>query len=349
MKKLFLLLLLALACSHLSAQKLPHIIILATGGTIAGKGASVDKSGYTAGVTAIQDMINAVPGIEKLATLSGEQICNIGSQDMTIDIWIKLNRRINEIFKNNEADAIVITHGTDTQEETAYFLSLTIRYDNPVVITGSMRPSTGMSADGPKNLYDAVTVAASPLSKGRGVMVSFNESIFSGREVVKTNTTHVNAFTSPNTGPIGLVYDGKVNYYGENLRSSNKNTPFDISGLTKLPDVAVVELFADASDVAVSAYTNAGIDGIVIAGLGNGNLNKINTEAIKKSIVKGIVICRATRVSTGRVILHDETDDAKLGTIVADDLNPQKARILLMLGLTQTKDRKVLQNYFFKY
>jgi L-asparaginase len=349
MKKILCILIVALICSNLFAEQLPRVIILATGGTIAGKGTSASTSGYTAGVTPIQDMINAVPGIEKLATLSGEQICNIGSQDMTVDIWIKLNKRINEIFKKNEADAIVITHGTDTQEETAYFLSLTIRYDNPVVITGSMRPSTGMSADGPKNLFDAVTVAANPLSKGRGVMVSFNESIFSGREVVKTNTTHVNAFTAPNTGPIGQVYDGKVNYYSEEQRSSNKKTPFDISGMTKLPNVVVVELFADVSDVAVNAYTNAGVDGIVIAGLGNGNLNKINTEAVTRSIGKGIIVCRATRVATGRVILHDETDDEKLGTIVADDLNPQKARILLMLGLTQTKDKHTLQDYFFKY
>jgi L-asparaginase len=334
---------------NLFAQKLPRVIILATGGTIAGQGTSANAAGYTAGVTPIKDMMAAVPGIEKLATLKGEQICNIGSQDMTVDIWLKLAKRINEIFKNDEADAIVITHGTDTQEETAYFLSLTDRYDKPVVLTGSMRAGTAMSADGPENLYEAVQVAASPKSKDKGVMVAINGSIFNGREVVKTNTTHMNAFTAPNAGPIGQVMGDVVIYYTAELRPANKKTPFDVTNLSKLPNVVVVELFADASDVAMNAYINAGVDGIVTAGLGDGNMNKINLDATTLAVSKGIIVCRASRVPTGRVKLHDEIDDDKLGTIVGDDLNPQKARILLMLGLTQTKDRKVLQDYFFTY
>ena len=166
MKKLTCLLVILFIGVIVYAQKLPRIKILATGGTIAGKGASADRAAYKAGSLPIKDLIDAVPGIDKVAEISGEQISNVGSQDMSVDIWIKLNKRINEIFKNNEADGIVITHGTDTQEETAYFLNLTVRYDLPVVLTGSMRPATAMSADGPKNLYDAVTVAASPNSKG---------------------------------------------------------------------------------------------------------------------------------------------------------------------------------------
>ncbi len=349
MKKVFSILISILICANLFAQQLPHVIILATGGTIAGKGTSATAAGYKAGVTPIKDMIDAVPGLDKLAILSGEQISNIGSQDMTVGIWLKLAKRINQIFKNHEADAVVVTHGTDTMEETAYFLSLTNRYDNPVVLTGSMRAGTAMSADGPKNLYDAVQVAASSLSKGKGVMVVFNGSIFDAREVVKTNTTHVNAFTSPNNGPIGQVLGTTIRYYTNELRDANKNTPFDVTGLDKLPNVVVVELFADISDVAINAYVKAGVDGIVTAGLGDGNLNKINTAAVIQAISKGVVVCRSTRVPSGRVILHDETDDAKLGTIVGDDLNPQKVRILLMLGLTQTKDKAVLQNYFFKF
>jgi L-asparaginase len=349
MKKLLSLLFAALICSHLFAQRLPRIIILATGGTIAGKGTSVNAAGYTAGVVPIQDLIAAVPGIDKLAKLSAEQISNVGSQDMTVDIWLKLGKRIDEIFKTDAADGVVVTHGTDTMEETAYFLSLTGRYANPVVLTGSMRAGSAMSADGPENLYEAVQVAASPESKGKGVMVAINGSIFDAREVVKTNTTHVNAFTSPNTGPIGQVMGTVVVYYTKELREENKNTPFDITGLTKLPNVAVVELYADASNVGVNAQVQAGIDGLVIAGLGDGNLNKTNTDAVSAAIGKGIAVCRSSRVPTGRVILNDETDDAKLGTIVASDLNPQKARILLMLGLTRTKDTKVLQSYFFKY
>jgi L-asparaginase len=349
MKKLILaaLFLSLYICSF--SQKLPRIKILATGGTIAGKGASADRAAYTAGELPIKDLIDAVPGLDKVADISGEQISNVGSQDMTVDIWIKLNKRINEIFKNKEADGVVITHGTDTQEETAYFLNLTVRYDNPVVLTGSMRPSTAISADGPKNLYDAVTVAASTWSKGRGVLVVFNERIFDGREAEKTSTTNVDGFSAPNTGPIGQVYDGKVMYYAKEQRVSNHQTPFDITGLTKLPRVAVVELYCDAPATALNAYAADGVDGIVTSGLGNGNLNKVNMTAVASAIQKGIVVCRSTRVPTGRVVLHDEIDDEKLGTIVADDLSSQKARILLMLGLTITKDKQKLQEFFFKY
>lgn len=348
MKKIIVTTLAALISLSVFAQ-LPKVIILATGGTIAGQGASADRSAYTSGQVSVHDLIAAVPGIDKIADLSAEQISNVGSQDMTEDIWLKLNKRINEIFAKHLADAVVVTHGTDTMEETAYFLNLTLRYDNPVVLTGSMRPSTAISADGPKNLYDAVTVAASPLSKGHGVVISFNESIFDGREAVKFNTTHVNAFVAPNAGPIGQVYDGKVIYYAKSITRSDKHTPFDLSGIDKLPRVALVELYCDAPSTALDAYTASGVDGIITAGLGNGNLNKANTDAVFRAVSKGIIVARASRVPTGRVTLYDETDDAKLGTIVCDDLNPQKARILLMLGLTQTHDKAALQKYFFTF
>ncbi|MBT2561369.1 type II asparaginase [Pedobacter sp. ISL-68] len=349
MKKLFIFLFPLLISVSAYAQKLPKIKILATGGTIAGKGASADRSAYTSGALPIKDLIAAVPGIEKVADISGEQVSNVGSQDMSVAIWMKLNQRINEIYKNNEADGIVITHGTDTQEETAYFLSLTVRYDKPVVVTGSMRPATAISADGPKNLYDAVTLAASKQAARSGVLLVFNEYIFSGREAVKTSTTHLNAFTAPNSGPIGQVYDGKVVMYETPTRKTNKNTPFDITGMTSLPEVAVVELYADAPATAINAYVAAGVKGIVTGGLGNGNLNKTNMDAVAAAIKKGIPVVRASRIPTGRVTLLDETDDEKLGTIVSDDLLPQKARILLMLGLTKTSDKKQLQQYFFEY
>lgn len=349
MKNLFTLLLSVLLVTGIYAQKLPRIKILATGGTIAGQGASADRSAYTAGQLPIKDLIAAVPGIDKVAEISGEQISNVGSQDMTVEIWIKLNKRINEIYKNNEADGIVITHGTDTQEETAYFLSLTVRSDKPVIVTGSMRPATAISADGPKNLYDAVTLAASKQAAHSGVLLVFNEYIFTGRNAVKTSTTHLNAFTAPNSGPIGQVYDGKVSLYETPVRKANKNTPFDIIGLTTLPEVAVVELYADAPATAINAYVASGVKGIVTGGLGNGNLNKVNSDAAASAVKKGIAVARASRVPSGRVTLFDETDDQKLGTIVADDLIPQKARILLMLGLTQTTDSKKLQEYFFEY
>src|SRR3954454_24834437 len=178
MKKILSFLTGLLIIIQLQAQQLPRVIILATGGTIAGAGASAERAGYTAGKIPIDDLIGTIPAVKKIADISGEQVASVGSQDMTIDIWKKLAVRINQIFANNEADAVVITHGTDTQEETAYFLDLTVPYKNAVVITGSMRPATGISADGPKNLYDAVAVAASSSSKGKGVLVCFNESIY---------------------------------------------------------------------------------------------------------------------------------------------------------------------------
>jgi L-asparaginase len=348
MKKLFSILLFLILIAQVNAQ-LPRVIILATGGTIAGAGAASDRAGYTAGKIPIDDLIGAIPTVKKIANITGEQIASVGSQDMTIDIWKKLAVRANQIFKNNEADAIVVTHGTDTQEETGYFLDLLVASEKPVVLTGSMRPATAISADGPKNLYDAITVAIDPKSKGRGVLVSFNEGIFDSREVMKLSTTKTNAFGSPNTGPIGQAYDGRVEYYSSSAREVNVNTPFSVNADTKLPRVDIVYMYADAPADMIDLLISKKVDGIVTAGVGNGNFNKAFTEAVKRAVAAGIIVCRASRTPSGRVVLHDEINDDELGTIVSDDLTPQKARILLMLGLTKTKDKKQLQDYFFKY
>jgi len=243
----------------------------------------------------------------------------------------------------------VITHGTDTQEETAYFLDLVVPSEMPVVLTGSMRASTAISADGPKNLYDAITVAIDPKSKGRGVLVSFNEGIFDGREVMKMSTTFTNAFGSPNTGPIGHAYDGKVEYYANAVRERDPKSPVEIKADTKLPRVDIVYMYADAPPDQIDMLVSKKVDGIVIAGVGNGNFNKAYMDAVKRAVAAGVIVCRASRTPSGRVLLHDEINDDELGTIVSDDLNPQKARILLMLGLTKTKDKKQLQQFFFKY
>src|SRR6187200_905710 len=348
MKRLFSLLVFIILIEQAHAQ-LPRVIILATGGTIAGAGASADRAGYTAGKIPIDDLVGSIPSIKKKATITGEQIASIGSQDMTIDVWKKLAVRINEIAKNKEADGIVITHGTDTQEETAYFLDLALTTDIPVVLTGSMRPATAISADGPKNLYDAITIAINPNSKGRGVLVSFNEGIFDAREVMKLSTTKTNAFGSPNTGPVGQAYDGRVEYYQNSVREVNVNTPFSVKADTKLPRVDIVYMYADAPSDQIDLLIEKKVDGIVIAGVGNGNFNKAYMDAVKRAVAAGIIVCRASRTPSGRVVLHDEINDDELGTIVSDDLTPQKARILLMLGLTKTKDKKQLQQYFFTY
>ena len=349
MKRIVSLLMLLIVISQIEAQKLPRIIILATGGTIAGAGTSSDRAGYTAGKIPIEDLIGTIPTVKKVADITGEQVASVGSQDMTVDIWKKLAIRINEINKNNEAEGIVITHGTDTQEETAYFLDLVLTGDKPVVLTGSMRASTAISADGPKNLYDAITIAASPKSIGRGVLVSFNEGIYDARDVMKLSTTKTNAFGSPNTGPVGQAYDGRVEYYLKSEREVKPNSPITITADTKLPRVDIVYMYADAPPDEIDMLVSKKVDGIVIAGVGNGNFNKAYTEAVKRAVAAGVVVCRASRTPSGRVVLHDEINDDELGTIVSDDLTPQKARILLMLGLTKTKDKKQLQEFFFKY
>jgi L-asparaginase len=348
MKKILSILAFFILVAQVNAQ-LPRVIILATGGTIAGVGASADRAGYEAGKIPVDQLVGAIPTVKKIATITGEQISSVGSQDMTIDIWKKLAVRINEIIAKKEADGIVITHGTDTQEETAYFLDLVVPSSMPVVLTGSMRPSTAISADGPKNLYDAITVAIDPKSKGRGVLVSFNEGIFDGREVMKMSTTFTNAFGSPNTGAIGHAYDGKVEYYANALRERDPKSPVTITADTKLPRVDIVYMYADAPPDMIDMLVSKKVEGIVIAGVGNGNFNKAYMDAVKRAVAAGVIVCRASRAPSGRVLLHDEIDDDKLGTIVSDDLTPQKARILLMLALTKTKDKKQLQQLFFTY
>jgi L-asparaginase len=352
MKKIVLFLSLTLYFATLQAQDKvaktsPRVIILATGGTIAGSGESATKAAYTAGKVPIDELLSAVPQIHDLGKITGEQIASIGSQDMNVVTWLKLSKRINEIFKNNEADAVVVTHGTDTQEETAYFLDLTVMSDKPVVIVGAMRPSTAMSQDGNRNLLDAVMVAADSKSQGKGVIVAMDEKIFDARDVTKTSTTNLETFQSRNFGPIGLIYDGKVNYYYQSLKNPSKK--FDVTKLSTLPQVEIVYGYADASPITVTCLASSGAKGLVYAGMGNGNFGEPVGKALAEASKKGITVCRAGRAGSGRITLDNEVKDAELGFVVADDLNPQKARVLLMLSLTETSDSAKIQKNFFEY
>jgi len=348
MKRILLFLMMVLLIQVAYGQK-PRIIILATGGTIAGQGAAADRAGYTAGKIPVEHLIGSIPSIKEVAVVTGEQISSVGSQDMSLEIWKKLAVRINEIFSKREAEGIVITHGTDTQEETAYFLDLVVAYDHPVVLTGAMRASTAISADGPKNLFDAIVLAANAKSKGRGVMVSFNESVFSSRDVTKLSTTKVNAFGSPNSGAIGQVFDGKVEFYKTSDRHVSPLATFKVDKNTVFPKVEIVYAYADASPAYLNLLVKEKVAGIVIAGVGNGNFSVAYTDAVKKAVASGIAVCRSSRCVSGRVVADGEVDDKALGTIVSDDLNPQKARILLMLGLLKTRSTADLQQYFLRY
>jgi len=325
------------------------LMILATGGTIAGAAASGTQSAYTSGAVTIDAMLKAVPGIEKLANIKGEQISNVGSQDISFDIMLKLAKRINELLATPDVDGIVITHGTDTMEETAYFLNLTVKSDKPVVMVGSMRPSTAVSADGPLNLYNAVAVAADPQAKGRGVLVVMNDQIHAAHSLTKTSTTSVQTFMSPLRGVVGVTAYGKNDWYNTPPWKHTSQSEFDISNVTKLPRVDIVFADADMEPDLIDASVNAGAKGIVIAGVGNGNMNKVSVEAAARAVKKGVVVVRSSRVATGMVDRNVEVNDDELGFIASDELNPQKSRILLSLALLKPESPSQIQQSFRTY
>ncbi|MFL6301130.1 MAG: type II asparaginase [Terriglobales bacterium] len=349
-QKLILVVTLVIATQYSFAQGKPNIVILATGGTIAGAAATGTQSGYTSGAVGIDSMVKGVPGIEKLATIKGEQISNVGSQDISFDIMLKLAKRINELLPTDSVDGIVITHGTDTMEETAYFLNLTVKSDKPVVLVGSMRPSTAVSADGPLNLYNAVAVAADPKAKGRGVMVVMNDQIHAAHSLTKTSTTAVQTFMSPLRGLVGVTAYGKNDWYNTPPWKHTAQSEFDISNVTKLPRVDIVFADADMSPDLIDASVNAGAKGIVIAGVGNGNMNKVSVDAAAGAVKKGVVVVRSSRVATGMVDRNVEVNDDELGFVASDELNPQKSRILLSLALLNASRQSAqIQELFRTY
>ncbi|HIH2142085.1 TPA: type II asparaginase [Campylobacter jejuni] len=325
-----------------------RIAILGTGGTIAGFiDSTIATTGYTAGAIDIDVLIKAVPQIRDLADISWEQIANIDSSNMCDEIWLRLAKKIAKLFAEG-IDGVVITHGTDTMEETAYFLNLTIKSDKPVVLVGAMRPSTAISADGPKNLYNAVALVANKEAKNKGVMVAINDKILSARGVVKTHSLNVDAFSSPDFGDLGYIVDGKVFFYNNVTKVHTKNAPFDVSKLTSLPKVDILYSYSnDGSGVAAKALFEHGTKGIVVAGSGAGSIHKNQKDVLKELLKKGLKVVVSSRVVAGCVAVSDS--DEKLGFISAEDLNPQKARVLLMLALTKTSDPKKIQEYFLKY
>ncbi|MFL6351384.1 MAG: type II asparaginase [Bryobacteraceae bacterium] len=328
--------------------KKPNVIILATGGTIAGAAATGTQLGYTSGAVSIDAMLKAVPGITDLATVKGEQISNVGSQDMSFEVMLKVAKRINELAKGNDVDGFVITHGTDTMEESAYFLNLTVKTDKPVVMVGSMRPSTAVSADGPLNLYNAVGVAVDPNARGRGVLVVMNDHIHGAHSLTKTSTTDVQTFLSPLRGLVGVASYGHNDFYSAPPWKHTTATEFDISQVTTLPRVDIVMVYEDMNPDLINASAN-GAKGIVIAGVGNGNMNKSGVTAAANAVKKGVVVVRSSRVPTGVVGRNVELNDDELGFIASDELNPQKARILLTLALMKDRSPKELQALFTTY
>src|SRR6186713_893503 len=285
----------------LLAQAKPNIVILATGGTIAGAGASSTGSAYTSGQVKIEAMIDAVPNIRTLANLRGEQVANVGSQDMSVKVWLDLAKRINELLSTKDVDGIVITHGTDTQEETAYFLNLVVKSDKPVVLTGSMRPSTSLGADGPLNIYNAVGVASDPRAKGRGVLVVANDDIHDARAMTKRHTSDVQTFVSPEVGLVGVCLFDDREFMRSPAHAHTTATPFTVVSGQVLPRVDVIYAHAGMCPDVIDGAVANGAKGLIIAGVGGGNMTTPALDAVKRAISKGVVVVRSTRVGDGIV------------------------------------------------
>jgi L-asparaginase len=331
-------------------QSVPNVVILATGGTIAGSGATSTTSvGYKAATVPVQALIDAVPELRKIATVRGEQVFQIASQNMTNDYWLKLAKRVNEVLQQPEVDGIVLTHGTDTLEETAYFLNLVSKSNKPVVIVGAMRPSTALSADGPINLYNAVLIAGSKEAVGKGVLVCLNDQINAARDVTKTNTYTADTFKSPELGVLGYVEGDRVAFYRLPARKHTLNSEFDISGVEKLPNVEIAYGYTNVSRAAIDAFAAIGVDGIVYAGVGDGNPSELTEQALADARAKGILIVRSARVGNGIIARNNEVNDDQRDFVVSDTLNPQKARILLTVALTKTRNTKEIQRIFYEY
>ena len=324
------------------AANLPGVRILATGGTIAGSASSATQTtGYEAGKIGIQTLMDAVPQMKEIANVDGEQIVKISSNNMDTKTLLILAKRVNELLARKDVQGIVITHGTDTLEETAYFLNLTVKSKKPVVLVGAMRPATAMSADGPMNLLNAVRVAVSKDAVGKGVLIAMNDTINGARDATKTNTTNMATFKAPELGALGYIAGGKVMFYKASTRRHTAMSEFNVKGLMDLPRVDIVYSHANADGVMVDAAVKAGAKG-------NGSIHKETEKSLIAAQKKGLVIVRSSRVGNGPVVpsLKQWTDEMFLD---GDTLNAQKARLLLQLALTKTNDLKEIQRIFNEY
>ena len=352
MKKTLSTLSLALClCLPISSFAKNNVVVVATGGTIAGAGAnSTNSATYSAAKVPVDDLLNAVPQIQNLANVTGVQALQIASESITDKELISIARQVNDLVKKPTVNGIVITHGTDTLEETAFFLSLVIKTDKPIVVVGSMRPPSALSADGPLNLYSAVALASADSAKGKGVMVLMNDGIFAARDVTKTINIHTNAFVSQ-WGPLGALVEGKPYWFRNVAKKYNSNSEFNIENIKgdSLPLVQIVYGSGNMLPDAYLAYQKAGTQAIIHAGTGNGSVAKYIVPTLQQLQKDGVQIIRSSRVPQGFVLRNAEQPDDQYGWVVAHDLNPQKAKLLAALALTKTKDAKEIQRIFWEY
>jgi len=331
---------------------LPRVGLILTGGTIDSVGIDrLDLAWYIEANKRLGDgeLLSQLPELKTIATVQEIPFRRLPSQALVDKDWLDLVRKIHSIFDNGEADGIVISHGTNTLEETAYFLNLTLKTDKPVVIVGSMRPSSAISADGYLNVLNSVRVAADPQSRGRGCLVVMNDTIFNGRDVTKNSTYRVDAFQSRDLGPLGFAdVDGRVLYYHYPVRKHTTQTEFDVREMTSLPRVDVVLSYANADGVMIKAAARAGAKGIVSAATGAGRPTPAQDDAFDRAHQEhGIIMCLCSRVASGRVVRSPGLK--RRGFVASDNLQPWKARILLSLGLSKTTDADDLQRMFDTY
>lgn len=332
-----------------TAARKPNVVVLATGGTIAGAGADISNSAtYQAAKVPVDKLIAAVPELGKVANVSGEQVFQIASESFTDAQLVQLAKRVSQLLKQSDVDGVVITHGTDTLEETAFFLNLVVKSDKPIVVVGSMRPSTAMSADGPLNLLDAVTVAGAKEAVGKGVLVTMNDYIQSGRDVTKRTNVVPSAFYSQ-WGPLGMVVEGKSYFFRTPAKRHNMDSEFDIDSIDSLPLVAIIYGSGNMYPGAYDAAVQAGAKAIIHAGTGNGSVANYIVDKLKDIRSKGTLVVRSSRVGDGIVLRNAEQPDDQYDWVVAHDLNPQKAKILTALALTKSNDTKELQRMFWEY
>jgi L-asparaginase len=317
-------------------DKLPLIKVVATGGTIANTPSGRLHAGEVA---------DAIPALKKVARLEVEEVIRVGSSSITVENWLTLARRINEIFaKEPEVKAIVVTHGSNTVEETGYFLSLTVKSDKPVVLTAAQRQFTTLSSDSPKNFLQAVRVAASDEAKGKGALIVTNDVINAARDVTKNISYRVETYNSRDLGALGFVDEDRVTFYRAPTRPANA---FDLSKIQRLPRVDIIYTYAGADGALIDAAVASKAEGLVIAGFPTGSGTPAMDEAVKRVVAKGIPVVMTNRGGMGRVTDTRASEARPL--IWGDNLTPQKARILLMLALTTTKDPAQLQRIFQTY
>jgi L-asparaginase len=328
-----------------------RVALIITGGTIDSVGNDrLDMGWYIEAGKRLDDgeLVSRVPELKSIAEVTEIPFRRLPSQSITTSDWLDLIKTIHGLFESDSADGVVITHGTNTLEETALLLHLTLKTDRPVVLVGAMRPSSAISADGYLNLLNGVRVAADPASAGAGVLVVLNDTIHSGRDVTKTATYRVETFQGRDLGPLGYAdNDGRVVFYHRPARPHTTQTVFQPDDIANLPRVDVVVSYIGADGALIDAAVAAGARGIVSAGTGAGRPTPGENAALGRAAEAGVLICQGSRVGSGRSLRSPGL--RKQGWVAADNLQPWKARLLLALALTRTSDPDEIQSYFDTY